>query len=182
MKHLYNMKNNCETFLENIWKNLFICLSFIKHIQLEIILSTRTSRHIWNDAMWYINLNVCVVIVILEKLKETWNFAWMNTILWRSNHQITDVVKHLYTYPGHFMDIKYPEILASAFNYRELLIKEKLLMQEQQPEINVENFLPLYTSSIRRLLRQIFGWRSVLMLIHVLCIVVGVDVHMRCYL
>jgi len=55
------------------------------------------------------------------------------------------------------MDIKYPEILASAFNYRELLIKEKLLMQEQQPEINVENFPPLYTSSIRRLLRQIFG-------------------------
>ena len=48
------------------------------------------------------------------------------------------------------MDCKNPEILASAFNYRELLIKETLLIQEQQPEINVDNFPPLYASSIRR--------------------------------
>ena len=39
----------------------------------------------------------------------------------KSNHQATDVVKHLYTYPDHFMDFKNPEILASAFNYRDLL-------------------------------------------------------------
>ena len=63
----------------------------------------------------------------------------------KSNHQATDVVKHLYTYPDHFMDFKNPEILASVFNYRELLIKETLLTQEQQPEINVDNFPnPLY--------------------------------------
>ena len=68
----------------------------------------------------------------------------------KSNHQATDVAKHLYTYPDHFMDFEYPEILASAFNYRELLIKETLLIQEQQPEINVDNFPPLYASSIRR--------------------------------
>ena len=37
----------------------------------------------------------------------------------KSNQQATDVVKHLYTYPGHFMDFKNPEILASAFNHRE---------------------------------------------------------------
>ena len=62
-----------------------------------------------------------------------------------SNHQATDVVKYLYTYPDHFMDFKNPEILASAFNYRELLIKETLLIHEQQPEINVDNFsTPLY--------------------------------------
>ena len=36
------------------------------------------------------------------------------------NHQTTDVVKHLYTYSGYFMDFKNPEILASAFNYHEL--------------------------------------------------------------
>jgi len=41
----------------------------------------------------------------------------------KSNHQATDVVKHLYTYPDHFMDFKNSEILASAFNYHELLIK-----------------------------------------------------------
>ena len=57
----------------------------------------------------------------------------------KSNHQATDVVKHLYTYPDHFMDFKNPD------NYRELLIKETLLTQEQQPEFNVDNFsTPLY--------------------------------------
>jgi len=34
---------------------------------------------------------------------------------------------------------------AQAFNHRELLIKETLLIQEQQPEINADNFsTPLY--------------------------------------
>jgi len=58
----------------------------------------------------------------------------------KSNYQNTDVVKHLYSHPDHFVDFKNPEILASAFNHRELLIKETLLIQEQQPEINVDNF------------------------------------------
>ena len=58
----------------------------------------------------------------------------------KSNHQAADVIKHLYTYPDHFMDFKNPEILAFAFNYRELLIKETLLIQEQKPETNVDNF------------------------------------------
>jgi len=52
---------------------------------------------------------------------------------------------HLYSHPDHFVDFKIPEILTSAFNHRELLIKETLLIQEQQPEINVDNFFtPLY--------------------------------------
>jgi len=43
------------------------------------------------------------------------------------------------------MDFKNPEILASALNNRELLNKETLLVQEQQPELNVDNFSsPLY--------------------------------------
>jgi len=43
------------------------------------------------------------------------------------------------------VDFKNPEILASALNHRELLIKETLLIQEQLPEINVDNFpTPLY--------------------------------------
>ena len=41
----------------------------------------RTSKHIWNEALSYINLNVRVVILTLDKLKEIWNFAWMDTIL-----------------------------------------------------------------------------------------------------
>ena len=65
----------------------------------------------------------------------------------KSNHQATDAVKHSYTYPGHFTGLN-AEIMASALNYRELLIKETLLIQEQQPEINVDNFsTPLYLFS-----------------------------------
>ena len=37
---------------------------------MEIILKTRTSKHIWNDVTWYVNLNVRVVILKLDKLKE----------------------------------------------------------------------------------------------------------------
>jgi len=65
--------------------------------------------------------------------------------LLKSNHQNTDVVKHLYPHPDHFVDFKNPERLASAFSHRELLIKETLLIQEQQPEINVNSFFtPFY--------------------------------------
>jgi len=49
----------------------------------------------------------------------------------KSNHQTTDVVKHLYSHPDHFVDFKNLEILASAFNHRELLSKKVLLIQEQ---------------------------------------------------
>jgi len=55
------------------------------------------------------------------------------------------------------MDLKKPEISASAFNYRELLIKKTLLIREQQTEINADNFSPRDASSVRRLLHQIFG-------------------------
>ena len=43
----------------------------------------------------------------------------------KSNHQNTDVVKHLYSHPDHFVDFKNPEILSSAFQHREKLISFK---------------------------------------------------------
>jgi len=78
--------------------------------------------------MWYINLNVRVVILILDKLKRNLKFRLDEHNKKKSSHQATNVVKHLYTYRDHFIDFKNPEILASAFNYRELLIKETLLL------------------------------------------------------
>jgi len=55
------------------------------------------------------------------------------------------------------MDFKNPEILASAFKYRELLIKETLLIQEQQPEINVDNFSTPFYLFNTQILCQIIG-------------------------
>jgi len=49
---------------------------------------------------------------------RNWKFRLDEHSPLKSNHQATDVVKHLYTYPGHFMDFKNPEIFAYALNYR----------------------------------------------------------------
>jgi len=62
------LEKELRNFFRKYLKELAHRLSFKKHIRLEIIL--RTSKHIWNEAMWYINLNVRVVILILDKLKE----------------------------------------------------------------------------------------------------------------
>jgi len=90
--------------------------------------------------MWYINLKCSCGHSYIGQTPRNSKFRLDENNPLKSNHQTTDVVKHLYTYPGPFIDFKNPEILASAFNYRELLIKETLLIQEQQPEINVDNF------------------------------------------
>jgi len=74
-----------------------------------------------------------------------------------SNHPTTYLVKYLYSHPDHFVDFINPKILASAFDHRELLSKETLLTQEQQPEINVDNLSILYTFLTHRLLCQTFG-------------------------
>jgi len=77
------------------------------------------------------------------------------------------------------MVLKNPEILPSAFNYRELLIKETLVIQEQQPEISVDNFsTPLYLSICRFYVNLVDA--QFLMLIHIACIAVGADVDISC--
>ena len=75
------LEKELRNFFENIWKNLLNCLLFIEHTRSEIILSIRTNKRIWNDAMWYTNLNVLVVIPILVKHKGIWNFDWKNTTI-----------------------------------------------------------------------------------------------------
>jgi len=39
------------------------------------------------------------------------------------NHRNNNVVKHLHSHPGHFIDFKNPEILCSAFKHGNLLMK-----------------------------------------------------------
>ena len=47
--------------------------------------------------------------------------------------------------PEHTIDFQHPEILASALNFKELLIKEAILIQQHRPDINVDDFfLPFY--------------------------------------
>ena len=53
-------------------------------------------------------------------------------------------------------------------------------MQEQQPEINVDNFSHPFIPLQYVDLCQIIGWCSVLMLIHIACIAVGADVDISC--
>jgi len=47
-------------------------------------------------------------------------------MLWRKRRQTQTQDTDLYSRPDHFVDFKNPEILASAFNHHELLIRDAL--------------------------------------------------------
>ena len=62
-----------------------------------------------------------------------------------NSNQQSDVAKHLLKNPTHFINFNEPEILCSAYNFKELLIKETLLIHQLQPDINVDiSLFPLY--------------------------------------
>ena len=52
----------------------------------------------------------------------------------------TDVIKHLLGNPEHTIDFEHPEVLGSASNLKELLIKETILIQQHRPDISVDDF------------------------------------------
>ena len=66
------------------------------------------------------------------------------------NHQTrtslqTDVTSHLLENPSHRIEFDQLEILATASNLRELLIKETLLIPEHNPSLNSdESSTPLH--------------------------------------
>ena len=55
-----------------------------------------------------------------------------------SPNQHSDVIKHLLENPNHIIDFNDLEVLCSAHNTKELLIKETLLIQQYQLDINVD--------------------------------------------
>ena len=62
----------------------------------------------------------------------------------RTNHQ-TDVTSHLLENPSHSIKFDQPEVLATANNLRELLIKETWLIHEHNSSINSdESSTPLH--------------------------------------
>ena len=61
------------------------------------------------------------------------------------HQQQSDVIKHLSENPSHSIDFSKPQILASAYNPKELLIKETILIQQHRPDINSDTSShPLY--------------------------------------
>ena len=52
--------------------------------------------------------------------------------------QRSDVCKHLLAHPTHRFNFKQPEILGSIFCQKELHLLESLLMQQYQPDLNVD--------------------------------------------
>ena len=51
----------------------------------------------------------------------------------------TDVTKHLQDNTEHSIDYEHPEVLVSASNLKELLIKETVLIQQHRPNINIDD-------------------------------------------
>ena len=65
-----------------------------------------------------------------------------------SLNQHADVTKHLLENPNRIIDFNDPEVLCSACDTKELLIKKTSLIQQHQPDINVNgSLLPLYVFS-----------------------------------
>ena len=57
----------------------------------------------------------------------------------------SDVADHLYSNPNHSIDFKNPKILAKDEYLNKLLIKETLLIQQTNPQLNTDKFShPLY--------------------------------------
>ena len=62
-----------------------------------------------------------------------------------NSNQQSDVAKHLLENPKHFINLNEPDTLRSAYNFKELLIKDTLLIHQLQPDINVDILLfPLH--------------------------------------
>ena len=62
----------------------------------------------------------------------------MIIILLANSNQQSDVAKHLLENPTHYINFNKPKILYSAYNFKELLMNETLLIHQLQPYINVD--------------------------------------------
>ena len=61
-----------------------------------------------------------------------------------SNQQF-DLTKHLLDNPKHFINFKKPKYLCSTYKFKELLLKETLLIHQLQLNIKVDiSLFPLY--------------------------------------
>ena len=66
-----------------------------------------------------------------------------------STNNETDVSQHLKNNPDHRMNFHSPEILAHSNNIRKLRIKETLLIQNLQPQLNIDDSSnPIYLFNI----------------------------------
>ena len=66
-----------------------------------------------------------------------------------STNNETDVSQHLKNNPDHTMNFHYPEILGHSNNIRKLRIKETLLIQNLQPQLNIyDSSNPIYLFNI----------------------------------
>jgi len=52
--------------------------------------------------------------------------------------QRSEVCKHLLTNPAHRLNFKQPEILGSIVGQKKLHLLESLLIQQHQPDLNVD--------------------------------------------
>ena len=81
-----------------------------------------------------------MTIATLDRKKETSNSEQKNG-LYKTD---TDVSKHLIENLDHRIDFNNVNILAHSNNWRKLLIKETLLIQNQKPSLNIEQSSILY--------------------------------------
>ena len=73
-----------------------------------------------------------------------------------STNNETDMSQHLKNNPDLSMNFHSPEILAHSINIRKLRIKETLLIQNLQPQLNIDDSsIPIYLFNIQLTSRNI---------------------------
>ena len=64
-----------------------------------------------------------------------------------------DVPKHLIKNPDHLINFNNINVLADSDNWRKLLIKETLLIQNQKLSLNIDQIRSLYTVFIEYVIK-----------------------------
>ena len=84
----------------------------------------------------------CVLLVFMCKIGQQTQRTLIsslndrNPVMYPSND--IDGAIHLWQMPDHHIDFNIPIVLSHASNWRKLLIKEILLTQEKQPQLNID--------------------------------------------
>ena len=114
-------------------------LWYMKHQELAKDSDTRTDKQQYIAQRLYINSIALADNLTLDRPKETLKLESMNHKPQNSTNNETDVSQHLKYNPDHTINFHSPEILAHSNNIRKLRIKETLLIQNLQPQLNIDD-------------------------------------------
>ena len=109
----------------------------------------RTVKHCYTASGVVYKLNCSCAQSYIGQTKRNLKIRSNDHMPKNSTKNETDVSQHLKNNPDHTMNFHSPEILAHSNNIRKLRIKETLLIQNLQPQLNIDDSSnPIYLFNI----------------------------------